>query len=611
MTDGVESRSDGEKARQKGIADQYHVQSKNEVGPAIDKASDPGRSAASLGSGMTIEGQRTSIVIQEPEKQGDHSYDSAKVKSNSSKRESATRLLHAAARKASSLEQQYGPSTMAMVGKVAASAKSRVHRKATSHTDLSMLDTPASSSATTEGSTRGSSSGVQEKWMIFRTWARWDEVGQKRHIDLRVHGWIYAQRTVDDLKEGLSKTSESDLGFNRKQRLLLTMIKQYSLPKGKKTSRTKDGLSSQQDMPGAFPQTAPEIDSVLTEEPRPLTGTEEAQIANGLKESPSPSLSGGTFSSTNKSESSSDSRTTSLRASLLTPSVLQASARTDAETAKKMHENLLQRMRPFLSRPVVGRGMDVQIEGYIASEDRFRPLKRTTALSGEEGHFTTHLSIPVQESMEAPRIVRIRIRPLNRTRSESDLVSLGNGPSSSSSAAENVEQVPIVAPHGTHTSSEILDIPLMTSGGVRILSDIDDTVRRTFVKAGSKQIIRQLFMNDITMDSAVSGVPEAYRILESEGAQFHYVSNSPWELSASINEFFSVTGLPLGSISLRAYSGMGMLNGFWTNAADRKRQSVLNVLNSFKTSRFILFGDSGEMDLERESCRHMGPRYSR
>jgi hypothetical protein len=54
----------------------------------------------------------------------------------------------------------------------------------------------------------------------------------------------------------------------------------------------------------------------------------------------------------------------------------------------------------------------------------------------------------------------------------------------------------------------------------------------------------------------------------------------------------------IGSIKLRSYAGRSLFNGLLSAPAARKRQGVIDILNSFPESQFILVGDSGEQDME-------------
>lgn len=59
-----------------------------------------------------------------------------------------------------------------------------------------------------------------------------------------------------------------------------------------------------------------------------------------------------------------------------------------------------------------------------------------------------------------------------------------------------------------------------------------------------------------------------------------------------------ISDLPPGSIRLKSYNGRSFFNGLLSDPATRKRANVLEVLEGFPESKFILIGDTGEQDLE-------------
>jgi hypothetical protein len=75
-------------------------------------------------------------------------------------------------------------------------------------------------------------------------------------------------------------------------------------------------------------------------------------------------------------------------------------------------------------------------------------------------------------------------------------------------------------------------------------------------------------------------------------------SNGPFEILPVVTDFFRISQLPPGSVKLRSYAGRALFGGLFTAPATRKRAGVLDVLDSFPFSRFVLIGDSGEQDLE-------------
>ncbi|KAF8649278.1 hypothetical protein AX16_005906 [Volvariella volvacea WC 439] len=141
-----------------------------------------------------------------------------------------------------------------------------------------------------------------------------------------------------------------------------------------------------------------------------------------------------------------------------------------------------------------------------------------------------------------------------------------------------------------------IQIPL-TYSPLRVISDVDDTIKRANVLAGARAAFRTVFVNDLH-DITIPGMGDWYTGMWNKGVRFHYVSNGPFELLPVLNEFLQVSNLPPGSIRLKSYSGRSLIQGIMSDAASRKRAGVQHILDAFPDSRFLLIGDSGEQDLE-------------
>lgn len=90
-----------------------------------------------------------------------------------------------------------------------------------------------------------------------------------------------------------------------------------------------------------------------------------------------------------------------------------------------------------------------------------------------------------------------------------------------------------------------------------------------------------------------------YSDLVKAGGEIHYASNGPQELFPVISEFLDIGGFPLGSITLKEYGGAtSTLSKLFEEPGSRKRAAVEDILIEFPYCRFILVGDSGEMDLD-------------
>ncbi|GAA6053407.1 hypothetical protein JCM3770_002309 [Rhodotorula araucariae] len=135
-------------------------------------------------------------------------------------------------------------------------------------------------------------------------------------------------------------------------------------------------------------------------------------------------------------------------------------------------------------------------------------------------------------------------------------------------------------------------------GGVRVVSDVDDTIKWTEVVKGTRSIFRNVFVREL-YEIRVPGMAAWYQAMEKEGAHMHYVSNSPVELWPVLRAFLALAGFPSGSCTLKEYGGASSaLAKLWEEPGQRKRANVEMILKEFPESQFLLIGDSGEQDLE-------------
>ncbi|OLN83371.1 Phosphatidate phosphatase APP1-like protein 2 [Colletotrichum chlorophyti] len=139
------------------------------------------------------------------------------------------------------------------------------------------------------------------------------------------------------------------------------------------------------------------------------------------------------------------------------------------------------------------------------------------------------------------------------------------------------------------------EVKIIEPRGVSLISDIDDTIKRSNISGGAKEIFRNTFIRDLK-DLTIEGVREWYNELHAMGVSIHYCSNSPWQLFPVLASYFMVAGLPPGSLHLKQYSGM--LQGIFEPVAERKKSTLTRLMHDFPERRFLLVGDSGEADLE-------------
>lgn len=220
-----------------------------------------------------------------------------------------------------------------------------------------------------------------------------------------------------------------------------------------------------------------------------------------------------------------------------------SSGLTDAELAVA-NANLMARLGPFLTTPLV------QLPVTLFFYNDQRSVSRTV-MTNDAGHFSIRAALSF-----VPTHVRVL-------------------------ANEDL--------------SAVHEIEIIDEDGVSLISDIDDTVKRSSISLGAREIFRNTFIRDLR-ELSIDGVREWYGELEKMGVSFHYCSNSPWQLFPVIATFFRYAGLPRGSLHLKQYSGM--LQGIFEPVAERKKGTLDKILRDFPKRKFILVGDSGEADLE-------------
>lgn len=137
-------------------------------------------------------------------------------------------------------------------------------------------------------------------------------------------------------------------------------------------------------------------------------------------------------------------------------------------------------------------------------------------------------------------------------------------------------------------------VQLVAGEGVSIISDIDDTVKVTNV-ANRRELLANTLLREFT---AIPDMVELYQNWSAQGAAFHYVSASPWQLTASLQKFFQAVGLPGGSMHLKLFRLKDSTPLGRMRSRRSKRAAIIQILDHFPRRKFILVGDSGERDPE-------------
>lgn len=131
--------------------------------------------------------------------------------------------------------------------------------------------------------------------------------------------------------------------------------------------------------------------------------------------------------------------------------------------------------------------------------------------------------------------------------------------------------------------------------GWSIVSDIDDTIKDSQV-APLRLLLANTFLNEFR---SVSGMSILYQQWAQRGAQFHYVSSSPWQLFVPIRKLCSEDQFPDGTFHLRSFRlSQDLLRKMLIFRQRGKAAVIGSLLGMFRQRKFLLVGDSGEHDPE-------------
>lgn len=365
-------------------------------------------------------------------------------------------------------------------------------------------------------------------------WARMED--KKAVVDVDVRGWVYAPH-----KGPMTRKNRVLIGLARR----LSGVPQQTHNAYGQSESLRTGHEEREDA-----REQQKIDKEADMIERRGQAEKEAAVKGGYSETPRDEDSEGEGPGNSlRSRSASGSATpmsgsSSPRLSARPANNGGASTElTEAELAVA-NANLMARLGPFLTTPLV----ELPVTLFFYNNDQ--SVSRTV-MTNDAGHFYIRAALDF-----IPTHVRV----------------LAN------------EKLSAVEP-----------VDIIADNGVSVISDIDDTIKKSSISMGAREIFRNTFIRDLK-DLTVAGVEEWYGELHSMGVQFHYCSNSPWQLFPVIATFFRLAGLPPGSLHLKQYSGM--LQGIFEPVAERKKGTLEKILRDFPRRRFILVGDSGEADLE-------------
>jgi phosphatidate phosphatase APP1 len=139
------------------------------------------------------------------------------------------------------------------------------------------------------------------------------------------------------------------------------------------------------------------------------------------------------------------------------------------------------------------------------------------------------------------------------------------------------------------------DVHLVQPRGLSIISDIDDTIKMTEATSRS-EMLANTFLRPFEV---VEGMVELYQTWHAQGADFHYVSSSPWQLYQPLADLCMSSNFPAGSMHLRYFRIRDEMFKRWRPVRNNKKVGIIGaILKWLPRRQFVLIGDSGERDPE-------------
>lgn len=366
--------------------------------------------------------------------------------------------------------------------------------------------------------------------------SQWDRHQDENAIvDVDVRGWIYNAQSGP---------------MTRRNRMLLGLARQLSgLTVPKTDSQNGDPQSRPNQAQGETGEDQRERQRIEQEAAHIVRrGQKEKQAAYAGAYSEAPQK--GTDPESGSIPAYQDRRgsgTSSLAASPTQAATQYSTTNTAEMTEAELvlaNANLMARIAPFMTNPLVALPVTMFFYNDTSSQSR-------TILTNDAGHFITRAALDF-----IPTHVKVL--------ADQDLSA--------------IQEINITEPYG-----------------VSLISDVDDTVKKSNISLGAREIFRNTFLRDLN-DLTVEGVKDWYGQMHQLGVSIHYCSNSPWQLFPVLASYFKLVGLPTGSLHLKQYTGM--LQGIFEPVAERKRSTLDRLMRDFPNRKFLLVGDSGEADLE-------------
>jgi len=148
---------------------------------------------------------------------------------------------------------------------------------------------------------------------------------------------------------------------------------------------------------------------------------------------------------------------------------------------------------------------------------------------------------------------------------------------------------------GLESGESVGSVFLAGRSGVSVISDIDDTIKKTDVTSRARMLART-FVEEF---EPIVGMSEIYQHWSEQGGLFHYVSSSPWQIYRPLEEFLDVHAFPKGSMHCKWFRLRDEFFKRWSIIRRKSKAGVIAaMIKRMPYRKFLLVGDSGERDPE-------------
>lgn len=237
-----------------------------------------------------------------------------------------------------------------------------------------------------------------------------------------------------------------------------------------------------------------------------------------------------------------------------------AAKNTASDELRKLHANLESRLYPFWSSVVPNRTVRLRLYTSLHHDDDPSvdngPVSVRDVVTAPDGSFQALFTVEWKDLCNHPDALHIAFGPPSEEHEllvAAQLLPIPSPPSSAASSTtdlsayrrqplENSHNQPPTAPPTTlHVS--------ITHSPVRVVSDIDDTVKFSNVTGGARAVFHNVFVKELK-DLVIPGMGEWYSGMWKKGVRFHYVVCRP---------LFSLDKV-LNSLSFFSHSRTGLWN---------------------------------------------------